>query len=181
MRKQSKHFIRSNSHKNSNSNSNSKCQIKVGQDISKCKWNGILPERRCVVGDDDELGLALPEGLERLLVAQHVLAGLHDEGQARVDGLGRLLLLLLRNHLVKVLFETPAKTLGNHLRSLFRRQRRCFYLEILEEKEREREKNKTSRENKRKARLENFYVKLHRNLKQDTDYLNGQASHILWF
>ena len=57
-----------------------------------------LPEWRSVVGDDDQLGLSLSEGLQSLLVAQLELAGLHDEGEPRVDGLHCLLDLLLGNH-----------------------------------------------------------------------------------
>ena len=51
-----------------------------------------LPEGRCVVGDDDELSLALPQCLERLFVAEHILAGLNDQTEARVDALYGLLL-----------------------------------------------------------------------------------------
>ena len=66
-----------------------------------------LPQGRGVAGDDDELGLALAEGLQGLLVAQDVLAGLHHQGEPGVDGLGRLLLLLLGTHLRRksVLFK----------------------------------------------------------------------------
>jgi hypothetical protein len=32
------------------------------------------PERGSVAGNDDQLGLAVAEGLQRLLVTQHVLA-----------------------------------------------------------------------------------------------------------
>ena len=54
---------------------------------------GLL-ERGAVVGNDDEPSLALTKCLQRLLVAELSLAGLHDQGQARVDALGRLLGLL---------------------------------------------------------------------------------------
>ena len=50
------------------------------------------PEGRSVVGHEDELGLAVTQGLEGLLVAEHVLATLHDKSQARVDALDSLLL-----------------------------------------------------------------------------------------
>lgn len=43
------------------------------------------PEMWSVVGDDDKLGLALTKSLQGLLVAEAVLAGLHDQGQAGVD------------------------------------------------------------------------------------------------
>ena len=46
-----------------------------------------LPQGRAVAQDDDELGLTLAERLEGRLVAEGVLAGLHDEGKARVDAL----------------------------------------------------------------------------------------------
>ena len=51
-----------------------------------------LPEGRCVVGDDNELSLALSQCLQRLFVAEHILATLDDQTQARVDALYRLLL-----------------------------------------------------------------------------------------
>eukprot|EP01113_Clastostelium_recurvatum_P043452 TRINITY_DN718_c0_g1_i2.p1 TRINITY_DN718_c0_g1~~TRINITY_DN718_c0_g1_i2.p1 ORF type:complete len:157 (-),score=10.34 TRINITY_DN718_c0_g1_i2:69-539(-) len=51
-----------------------------------------LAEGSAVVGDDDELSLATADGLKGLLVAEDVLATLHDEGEARVDGLSGLLL-----------------------------------------------------------------------------------------
>jgi len=57
-----------------------------------------LAQGRAVIADDDELALPRPEGLERALVPQGVLARLHDESKARVDGLGRLLDLLLGRH-----------------------------------------------------------------------------------
>lgn len=38
-----------------------------------------LPERRGVVGNDDELGLPLPQSLNGLLVAEDVLARLHHQ------------------------------------------------------------------------------------------------------
>ena len=57
-----------------------------------------LSEGRRVAGDDYQLGLAAPQRLEGLLVAQHVLAGLHHEGEPRIDGLVGLLLLLLSDH-----------------------------------------------------------------------------------
>lgn len=52
-----------------------------------------LPERGAVARDDDELSLTLAERLEGRLVAEGVLARLHDEGKAGVDALLRLLLL----------------------------------------------------------------------------------------
>ena len=53
-----------------------------------------LAEGRAVIADDDELGLAGTQSLESRLVPQGVLAGLHHERQARVDGLGRCLSFL---------------------------------------------------------------------------------------
>lgn len=52
----------------------------------------MLPEAGRVVGDDDELRLAGPEGLQRLLVAEAVLARLGDHLQAGIDVLRGLLL-----------------------------------------------------------------------------------------
>lgn len=49
-------------------------------------------EGRAVRGDDDQLRLALTQGLQGGLVAQAVLAALHDQSQAGVDSLGGLLL-----------------------------------------------------------------------------------------
>ena len=43
----------------------------------------------------------LPQGFQGLLVAEHVLAGLHDQGQPRVDGLVGLLNFLLGAHFAK--------------------------------------------------------------------------------
>lgn len=51
-----------------------------------------LPEMGSVVGDDDQLGLSLAESLQGLLVAQAVLAGLHDQSQTSVDALQSLFL-----------------------------------------------------------------------------------------
>lgn len=53
---------------------------------------GSLPEVGSVVGDDDQLGLTLAEGLQSLLVAQAVLAGFHDQSQTSVDALQSLFL-----------------------------------------------------------------------------------------
>ena len=44
-----------------------------------------LPEGRSVVGNDDQLSQASSEGLQCLLVAEHVLAGLHDKSQTGID------------------------------------------------------------------------------------------------
>ena len=52
----------------------------------------VGPQRWSVVGDDDELRLALAQSLERLSVAEHVLTALHDQRQPRVDALYRLFL-----------------------------------------------------------------------------------------
>ena len=57
-----------------------------------------LPERRSVVGNDDQFSLSHSQGFEGLFVAQLVFAGLHDKGQSAVDRLDGLLLLLLGSH-----------------------------------------------------------------------------------
>jgi hypothetical protein len=56
-----------------------------------------LAERGDVGGDDDELGLAVPEGLQGLLDAHDVLAGLHHKLKPAVDRLDGLLGLLLHH------------------------------------------------------------------------------------
>ena len=48
-----------------------------------------LAERGAVIADDDELRLAGSQGLQGRLIAQGVLARLHHQRKARVDGLGR--------------------------------------------------------------------------------------------
>ena len=70
---------------------------KIGQIFSL--FNCLLPQGWCIVGDDDELSLALPKALEGLLVSEHVLARLHDKGETGVDGLDGLLGLLCSHHL----------------------------------------------------------------------------------
>lgn len=45
-----------------------------------------LAQGRAVVGDQDQLGLALPQSLQSCLVTQAVLATLHDQLQSRIDG-----------------------------------------------------------------------------------------------
>jgi hypothetical protein len=47
---------------------------------------------RCVVGDDDQFGLTLAQGFQRLFVAEAVLARFHDEGQTGIDRLQGLFL-----------------------------------------------------------------------------------------
>merc|ERR1711983_527908 len=54
-----------------------------------------LAEGRSVVGDDDQLALAVPQGLEGLLVSQDILARLHHQSQTGVYGLIGLLCGLL--------------------------------------------------------------------------------------
>lgn len=46
-----------------------------------------LAQRRSVLGDDDELGLAASEALEGGLVAEGDLAGLDDERQLGADAI----------------------------------------------------------------------------------------------
>ena len=50
-----------------------------------------LAERGSVVGDDHQLALPVPQGLQGLLVAQDVLSRLHHKRQSGVDGLIGLL------------------------------------------------------------------------------------------
>lgn len=50
------------------------------------------PQRRSVVCNDDQLGLALTQCLQGLFVAQAVLAGLHHQRQTGIDGFQRLFL-----------------------------------------------------------------------------------------
>jgi hypothetical protein len=60
-----------------------------------------LAQGRAVASNQDELGLAVAKGLDRLLVAELDLAGLDDEGQTRTDGVGALLgLAAARSHCV---------------------------------------------------------------------------------
>jgi hypothetical protein len=54
----------------------------------KKKWFDWLPQLRSVVGEKDELGLALTQRLQGLSVAQDVLAGLDDQLESVVDTLG---------------------------------------------------------------------------------------------
>jgi len=53
-----------------------------------------LPQWWCVASNDDQLRLARTQTLERRLVTEHDLTGLHHKRKARVDGVGRLLGLL---------------------------------------------------------------------------------------
>merc|ERR1719296_137887 len=50
-----------------------------------------LPEGRAVVGDDDQLGLSLAEGLQSRLVPEGVLSGLDDQTELGPDGVALLL------------------------------------------------------------------------------------------
>jgi hypothetical protein len=59
-----------------------------------------LAQGRRVGGNDDELGLAVAEVLHRRAVAERHLARAHDQGQLLGEGVGVLLLLLLRGHCV---------------------------------------------------------------------------------
>lgn len=69
-----------------------------------------LADRGAVVGDDDQFGLAAAESLESGLVAQSVLARLHDQSQSGVDVLRILLGFLGGNHICKF---TPPSQLQN--------------------------------------------------------------------
>lgn len=62
------------------------------EDISKQKRKLyfsviVSPQVWGVVGDDDQLSLALTKGLQGLFVAQAILSRFHDQSQAGVDGL----------------------------------------------------------------------------------------------
>merc|ERR1719175_211979 len=61
-----------------------------------------LAEWGCVVGNDHQLGLSTPQGFQGLLVAEHVLARLHNQGKPRVDRLVGLLNFLLGTHFAQV-------------------------------------------------------------------------------
>ena len=78
-----------------------------------------LAERWGVVGDDHQLALAIPQGLEGLLVAKDVLAGLHDQGESGVDGLIALLCgLLLCSHGYLWFLDFADRTVTNTFSSL---------------------------------------------------------------
>lgn len=49
-------------------------------------------KRGAVGGDDDELSLSLTDSLQGGLVSEAVLTALHDQSQARVDGISGFLL-----------------------------------------------------------------------------------------
>lgn len=51
-------------------------------------------ERRAVGGDKDELSLSLTKSLQGGLVSEAVLTTLHDQSQARVNGLSGFLLYM---------------------------------------------------------------------------------------
>ena len=55
-----------------------------------------LAQRRAVAGDEDKLGLALADRLECRLVAERILARLHNESQTAVDGFNALFLRIAR-------------------------------------------------------------------------------------
>jgi len=58
-----------------------------------------LPQGWGVIGDDDQLGLSIPQGLDSLLVAKHKLTRLHNQSKSGVDGLiGFLCFLILDSH-----------------------------------------------------------------------------------
>jgi len=59
-----------------------------------------LAKRGAVLGNDDELGFTVAEGLEGLLVSQEGLTALHDESETRVNSFLRLF-LLVGNHFVE--------------------------------------------------------------------------------
>jgi hypothetical protein len=66
-----------------------------------------LAERRSVASNDDQLGLARAQRLQRALVADSNLAGLHDKRQLGVDAVGIALVLLLRGHCVDFVKRLP--------------------------------------------------------------------------
>ena len=57
-----------------------------------------LTQRRTIVRDQHELGLSLTQRLEALLVPEGVSTRSRDDGQARVDALGRFFRALLGSH-----------------------------------------------------------------------------------
>lgn len=59
---------------------------------------GISPQGGRVAGDEHQFGLALAQGLQGLLVAQAVFAGLHHQRQTGVGALQSLLLFLNGHH-----------------------------------------------------------------------------------
>ena len=66
---------------------------------SPARYRGSNPHCQCdspegwgVVGNDDQLCLAVAQGLQSLLVAKHIFPTLHHQGKARVDALNGLLL-----------------------------------------------------------------------------------------
>merc|ERR1719420_1164502 len=78
-----------------------------------------LTERGSVVGDDNQLALAVPQGLEGLLVAKNVLAGLHDQGESGIDRLIALLCgFLLCSHGKLWFLDFADRTVTNTFSSL---------------------------------------------------------------
>lgn len=57
-----------------------------------------LPEGRCVVGQDDQLGFTLADHLLGLLVSQNIFTAFHHQLETGVDGLQGLFRLLSGNH-----------------------------------------------------------------------------------
>ena len=58
----------------------------------------ILPEWWCVVGNDDQFGLALTQCLQGLFVSQAEFAGFHDQSQTGIGGFQSLFLL----HIIEI-------------------------------------------------------------------------------
>ncbi len=83
-----------------------------------------LAEGGAVVADNDKLRLARSQGLEGGLVAEGVLARLHHQRKARVDGLGlRLFYFLVRHFGGLTLFSAYARaTESQHGKVLSRAQ-----------------------------------------------------------
>lgn len=73
------------------------------------KWVNSLciPERRAVVGQDNELSFSLTDHLLGLFVAQHVLSTLHHQLETGVDGLHGLFLNKHRCTYLKLVTTTP--------------------------------------------------------------------------
>lgn len=57
-----------------------------------CFRSVYLPEGRCVVGQDDQLGFTLADHLLGLLVSQNIFTAFHHQLETGVDGLQGLFL-----------------------------------------------------------------------------------------
>lgn len=78
-----------------------------------------LAERGRVASDDDELGLAGTQALQSRLVTESDLARLHDQRQARGQGVGLLLRLFKLSALRPDVAGRPPSRLGGGQRRTF--------------------------------------------------------------